>query len=176
MSTHDPSPASPASQPSPTEQTPEIPATPEIPVVPAHVTKEIFASALRATLTMLVVLTVVGVGVGALVAGMPGVWAALLGVGVTLIFSGTTIASMLYTADKGPNTTMAVLLGGWIAKMAVLVVILAVLGQLDFYHHLVFAVIVLVGVIGSAALDMRSVIRGREPYINPSATGPDAQA
>ena len=161
MSTH----ASPA---------PDAPQTPDIPVVPPHVTKEIFASALRSTLIMLAVLTVVGIGVGALVAGLAGVWAALLGVGVTLIFSGTTIASMLYTADKGPNTTMAVLLGGWIAKMALLVVLLAVLGQLDFYHRMVFAVIVLVGVIGSAALDMRSVIRGREPYVTPGAPAEDA--
>lgn len=151
---------------------PDAPQTAQIPVVPPHVTKEIFASALRATLIMLVVLTVVGIGVGALVAGSAGVWGALLGVAVTLIFSGTTIASMLYTADKGPNTTMAVLLGGWIAKMAVLIIVLAVLGQMDFYHRMVFAVIVLVGVIGSAALDMRSVIRGREPYIT---TGEGAQ-
>ena len=143
---------------------------PAIPVVPPHVTKEIFASALRATLIMLVALTVLGIGVGALVAGASGVWAALLGVGITLIFSGTTIASMVYTAEKSPNTTMAVLLGGWIAKMAVLIVILAVLGQMDFYHHLIFAVVVLVGVVGSAALDMLSVIRGRQPYVTPVVT------
>lgn len=140
---------------------------PAIPVVPPHVTKEIFSSALRATLLMLVVLAVVGIGVGALVAGAAGVWGALLGVAITLIFSGTTIASMLYTAEKGPSTTMAVLLGGWIAKMAVLLVLLAVLGQLDFYHKVVFAVVVMVGVVGSAALDMLSVVRGREPYVNP---------
>ena len=158
MSTHDP--------------VQDAPQTAQIPVVPAHVTKEIFAAALRSTLIMLAVLTVVGIGVGALVAGGAGVWGALLGVGVTLVFSGTTIGSMLYTADKGPNTTMAVLLGGWIAKMAVLIIALAVLGQLDFYHRMVFAVIVLVGVMGSAALDMRSVIRGRQPYITAE---PDVQ-
>ncbi|SDD54459.1 hypothetical protein SAMN05216410_3474 [Sanguibacter gelidistatuariae] len=173
MSNHDsqPAPDSP-DEPRPAAEAADA-AAPAIPVVPPHVTKEIFASALRATLIMLVVLTVVGIGVGALVAGASGVWAALLGVGVTLIFSGTTIASMLYTADKGPNTTMALLLGGWIAKMLVLVIILAVLGQLDFYHHLIFAVIVMVGVVGSAALDMVSVIRGREPYVSPIVTSDD---
>lgn len=155
MSTHDP------------RNAPDLPA---IPVVPAHVTKEIFASALRATLIMLVALTVLGVGIGALVAGAPGIWAALLGVAVTLLFSGTTIASMLYTADKGPSTTMAVLLGGWLAKMAVLIIILAILRQLDFYHNVIFAVIVLIGVVGSAALDMRSVVRGREPYVTTTST------
>lgn len=180
MSTHDSSTAPDSSEEPRTEDSTELDAAaheaegPAIPVVPPHVTKEIFASALRATLIMLVVLTVVGIGVGALVAGLPGVWAALLGVAVTLIFSGTTIASMLYTADKGPNVTMAMLLGGWIAKMLVLVILLAILGQMDFYHHMIFAVIVMIGVVGSAALDMLSVVRGRQPYVNPGATSEKA--
>lgn len=176
MSTHDSStaPASPEEPRTEADAAAHASEGPAIPVVPPHVTKEIFASALRATLIMLVVLTVVGIGVGALVAGMAGVWAAVLGVGVTLIFSGTTIASMLYTADKGPNATMAMLLGGWIAKMLVLVILLAILGQMDFYHHMIFAVIVMIGVVGSAALDMLSVVRGRQPYVNPGATSEKA--
>ena len=137
-----------------------------LPYVPEHVSKDIFRSALRATLALLVVLAVVGVGVGYLVDGSAGVWGAALGVGVSLLFSGSTIASMLYTADKSPTTMMAVLMGVWIVKMVVLVAVLAVLGQLDFYHRLVFAVVVLVGVVGSAALDMYSVVKGRQPYIS----------
>jgi hypothetical protein len=140
---------------------------PGIPVIPSHVNKEIFSAALRATLVMLIVLTIVGVGIGAVVAGTTGVWGALLGVAVALLFSGSTILSMVYTADKSPNATMAVLLGVWVAKMIVLIVVLAMLGQLDFYHHVMFAVIVLVGVIGSAGLDMYTVVKGREPYITP---------
>ncbi len=139
----------------------------ELPYVPEHVSKEIFRSALRATLALLVGLAVLGVGIGYLVSGTPGVWAAALGVGIALLFSGSTIASMLYTADKSPNTMMAVLMGVWIAKMVVLVVILALLGQADFYDRVVFAVVVLVGVVGSAALDMYSVVKGRQPYVSP---------
>lgn len=139
----------------------------ELPYVPEHVSKEIFRSALRATLALLVGLAVLGVGIGYLVSGTPGVWAAALGVGIALLFSGSTIASMLYTADKSPNTMMAVLMGVWIAKMVVLVVILALLGQADFYDRVVFAVVVLVGVVGSAGLDMYSVVKGRQPYVSP---------
>lgn len=156
---------SPTPQPNPVpghEPEPE-----SVPVVPSHVTGEIFRAALRATLALLVVLVVLGVGIGALVAGMPGVWGAMLGVAVTLLFSGTTILSMVYTADKSPSTTMGVILGAWIAKMVVLVVILATVGQMDFFHRTIFAVVVLVGVVGSAALDMYSVIKGREPYVTP---------
>ncbi|WP_230402339.1 hypothetical protein [Sanguibacter suaedae] len=155
--------------PGPADPRPDepTPAQDGIPVVPAHVTKEIFGAALRATLLLLAVVSVVGVGVGALVAGTPGVWGALLGVAITLLFSGTTILSMVWTADRSPSTTMAVVLGAWIAKMAVLVVVLATVGQMDFFHRVVFAVVVLVGVVGSAALDMYCVVRGREPYVSP---------
>jgi len=58
-------------------------------------------------------------------------------------------------------------MGVWIAKMVVLVVILALLGQADFYDRVVFAVVVLVGVVGSAGLDMYSVVKGRQPYVSP---------
>jgi len=51
--------------------------------------------------------------------------------------------------------------------MVVLVVILALLGQADFYDRVVFAVVVLVGVVGSAGLDMYSVVKGRQPYVSP---------
>lgn len=140
---------------------------PALPVVPPHVTKEIFRSALRATLVLLVVVAVVGVGAGYLIAGTEGVWGALMGVGVTLLFSGTTIWSMIFTADKSPSTTMAVVMGAWLAKMVVLIAILATVGQSDGFHRTVFAVIVLVGVVGSAALDMYAVAKGREPYTTP---------
>lgn len=138
-----------------------------LPVVPAHVTKEIFHSALKSMLLLVVVVLIVGSGLGYLFAGIPGVWSALLAVGVTLIFSGTTIWSMLFTADKAPNTTMAVVLGAWVAKMGILLVILAVLNTQDFYHKTTFGIIVLVAVFGSALLDMRAVIKGRMPYVTP---------
>lgn len=138
-----------------------------IPVIPGHVNKEIFQSSMRALLWLLGGLTILGVVVGYLVGGLPGIWGALLGVGVALVFSGTTIWSMLHTADKSPNYTMAVVLGAWIGKMFFFVIILAVLGQFDFYHRVVFAVVILLGVIGSALLDMRAVTKARQPYVTP---------
>lgn len=141
---------------------------PAVPVVPHHVNKEIFQSSMRYLFWLLAGLTVLGVVVGYFVGKMPGVWGALLGVAVALVFSGTTIWSMLHTADKSPNYTMAVVLGAWIGKMFFFVIVLAVLGQFDFYHRVVFAVVILIGVIGSALLDMRAVTKGRQPYVTPT--------
>ena len=130
--------------------------------------RAVFRTALRDMLRLLVVLGVLGVGVGALVAGRPGVWGALLALGVTLVFSGTTVASMLVTANSSPATTGSVIMGAWLAKMIVVIALLAVLREVNFYHHVVFGVLLLVGVLGSALLDYRAVSRGRVPYVQPA--------
>ena len=130
--------------------------------------RAVFRTALRDMLLLLAVLGVLGVVVGALVAGLPGVWGALLGLGVTVVFSGTTVVSMLATAHASPATTGSVIMGAWLAKMIVVIGLFAVLRELDFYHHTVFGVVLLAGVLGSALLDYRAVSRGRVPYVQPA--------
>ncbi|MHA7134623.1 hypothetical protein [Oerskovia turbata] len=127
----------------------------------------VFSRALRDTLVLLGGLTVLGVGLGALLAGVAGVWGALMGVAIALVFSGTTIVAMARTARSTPTTTAAVVLGSWLVKIVLLGIVLAVLRNYEFYDRIVFAVVLLVGVIGSALLDYRAVDRGRIPYVSP---------
>lgn len=127
----------------------------------------VFRRALRDMVLLVVAVTVLGVGIGALVAGMPGVWGALIGAGIALLFSGATTLSMLRTTNVAPGTMMAVIMGTWLGKLAVVIVVLAVLRGMDFYDRYVLAVVVAVAVIGSALLDYRAVARGRVPYVSP---------
>ena len=130
--------------------------------------RAVFRTALRDMLLLLGPLAVLGVGAGALVAGLPGVWGALLGIAVALLFSGSTIVSMLVTARSSVATTGAVIMGTWLVKMALVVAVLVALGDRHFYHRIVFAVVLFAGVLGSAALDYLAVRRGRVPYTEPS--------
>lgn len=134
----------------------------------------VFRTALRDMLVLIVALTVLGTVVGALVAGMPGVWGALIGAGIALVFSGATAVSMLRTAHSSVQTMAAVVMGTWLGKVVVVVVVLAVLRNLHFYDRGVLAVVVAVGVIGSALLDYRAVSRGRVPYIETPPREPAA--
>ena len=127
--------------------------------------RDVLRRALRDMLVLVGVLAVVGVAAGAVVAGVPGVWGAVIGVLVALLFSGTTVVSMLRTTQSSPTTTGAVILGAWLVKMIVLVALFAVLDDLDFYHRGVLVAVVLVGVLGSVLLDYRAVTRGRVPYV-----------
>ncbi|WP_082574324.1 hypothetical protein [Cellulomonas sp. Root137] len=138
--------------------------TPPTPPTPPAASTVVLRQALRDMLVLLGVLTVVGVGVGYLVDGMAGVWGALLGVGIALIFSGTTVVSVLKTVNSEPTMMMAVIMGAWLAKLIVVIIVMVILRQFDFYNPMVLFLVSVVGVIGSAVLDARAVQRGRVGY------------
>jgi hypothetical protein len=76
---------------------------------------------------------------------------------------------MLYTVGKGATTMGAVVMGSWLAKMVVLIVVLVVLTRFDFYDRVVLFVVLLLGAVGSALLDYRAVKNGRVTYVEPEA-------
>lgn len=114
-------------------------------------------------------LAVLGVVVGGLLSGLPGVWGALLGAAFALFFSATTVVTMLKTVGKSAVTMGAVVMGSWLVKMLVLIVALAILTRFDFYDRVVLFVVLLVGAVGSALLDYRAVRNGRVPYVAPGS-------
>ena len=135
----------------------------------------VFRRALRDMLTLLAALTALGTSVGAIVAGQPGIWGAVIGVGLALLFSGTTIVSMLVTTRASLQAFAAVVLGAWLGKVIVVIVVLTLIQDRHFYDKTVFAVVVLVGALGSAFLDYRAVTHGRVPYVEPGAQQADVR-
>ena len=133
--------------------------------------REVFRASLRFTGWLLLGLSVLGLGAGYAFAQGRGVWAALMGVGIAALFSGTTIVSMLRTTQSSPTTMAAVVLGAWLGKIIVLMVVLATIADRDFYDRVVFGVVLFAGVVGSALLDYRAVAGGRVPYVTPSNDG-----
>ena len=129
--------------------------------------RRVLRTALRDIGIFLGALAVVGVVVGALVAGSAGVWGAVVGVALAGFFCATTIWSMLRTVGASPTAMAGVVMGAWVAKLVVLIVVLAVLRGRDFYQPWVLMAVVAVGAIGSSLLDYRAVSRGRIPYVQP---------
>jgi hypothetical protein len=129
--------------------------------------RSILRQAMRDTFVLVLALLALGSVVGALVAGAAGVWGAVLGAGVAAFFCGTTIWSMQRTVGAPPAQMAAFVMGAWLAKIVVLLIVLVLLRNADFYNPYVFGAVLLVGVIGSALLDYRAVARGRMPYVQP---------
>jgi hypothetical protein len=126
-------------------------------------------TALRDCLILVAGLAVLGSLVGLLFAGLPGVWGGLIGAALAAFFCATTVWSMLYTVGKGATMMGAVVMGSWLAKMVVLIVVLVVLTQFDFYDRVVLFVVLLLGAVGSALLDYRAVKNARITYVDPRA-------
>jgi hypothetical protein len=147
-----------------TEQAPQAPHAPR-----GAAEQAMLRTALRDCLVLVAGLAVLGSLVGLLVAGLPGVWGALIGAALAAFFCATTVWSMLYTVGKGATTMGAVVMGSWLAKMAVLIVALVILTQFDFYDRVVLFVVLLIGAVGSALLDYRAVKNGRVTYVDPDA-------
>ncbi|MFI2105488.1 hypothetical protein ACH436_19505 [Isoptericola sp. NPDC019693] len=129
--------------------------------------RRVLRTALRDTLLLVGALVVLGGGIGFLVAGVPGLWGALVGAAIAAFFCATTIWSMMRTVGSSPARMAAFVMGAWVAKIVVLIVVLALLQGRTFYDPWVLIAVLGVGAIGSALLDYRAVNRGRVPYVQP---------
>ena len=122
-------------------------------------------------------IAVLGSIVGLLVAGVPGLLSALIGAGLTALFMGFTAASILLAVrvTKGePSTTLffGIILGAWLLKLIVFIVIMLSLRSADFLQPMVLFVSILAAVIGSLAADVIAFIGAREPYVDVELPGP----
>jgi len=125
-----------------------------------------YAGVLRALTALVVALAVLGAGVGALVGGVPGIWGGLLGAAVAAFFSVTTAVIMVRTADRPMHVMNAWVVGAWLAKMVVLLVVLAALKDATFFHRGVFFVVLVVAVLGSTVLETWLLQRARIPVVD----------
>jgi hypothetical protein len=125
--------------------------------------------ALRHLLILIAAVTVVGLVVGWFTSGLAGVWGALMGAGIALFFSGTTVLSHLRTADSPPAFTVMLVLGTWLLKMILVVAFFVLVDDLTFYDPLVLVLVLVVGALGSLYLDYLAVEAARVPYVEPDS-------
>jgi hypothetical protein len=131
--------------------------------------RRVFRTAVRDVVVLTVVLTVLGAAVGSAVADQRGLLGGLLGGAVVLLVGATTPVTMLLTAGSSLTAAMAAVAGGWLAKtVIVLVGVLAIRGA-DLVDTRVFGLVVVVGLLGSVAVDGRAVLAGRVPYLDVAA-------
>ena len=102
--------------------------------------------------------------VGYAVAGGPGVWGALIGMGLAVGFFAITVGVALGTAALDVTALGAAVLGSWLFKMVLLIIVLALLRDADFYSRPVLFVTLLLGTVGALVLEAVVVTRTQVPY------------
>lgn len=97
--------------------------------------------------------------------GMRGVWGALIGSVIGGAFVLLTIVSVLITSRTNPQTTMAVVMGTWLLKVVVVLLVLVVLKNMYFFDHLALAVTVIAALIVGLVSETWGVLTARVTYI-----------
>ncbi len=121
---------------------------------------------LKWSLVLTLAIAVVGGVVGYFVAGMPGVWSTLVAAGVTLLFTGLTVLSIMLAARFDPMFFIAVILGMWILKFIAFLGVLAIVKAFDFTHDWMLWSTMMAAMVGQLAIDVVVVQRSRQPYVS----------
>jgi hypothetical protein len=116
-------------------------------------------------------IAVIGCIVGGLTVGVPGVLGALIGTAVALVFTGLTAASILIALRVSGGQLISgaffgIVLGGWLLKFIVFLVVLIVLRDATWVNTLMMFASLVVGVVGSLVVDVVVVTRSRVPYVS----------
>ncbi len=117
------------------------------------------------------VIAVVGVIAGYFAAGGTGVLSALLGTVMSVAFMGITAGSILL-ANKVAGSEGAIggffgiIMGGWLLKFVVFLVLLVVLQDRSWIDPLVLFLCIIAGVIGSLVVDAVVVMTSRMSYVS----------
>jgi hypothetical protein len=112
------------------------------------------------------VLAVLGGAIGLLVAGESGLWSALVAVLMAAVFLGFTIVSILI-ANRFYGDPLFVpiffgsVMGGWILKFVVFLIVLFVLRDQPWLTPMVFLVSLVVSIIASLVVDVVVMLRMR---------------
>lgn len=115
-----------------------------------------------------VVLLVIGAVVGFLIGGAAGLGSALAGVAVSAIFLAVTATSIL-VANRWYGDALyvpiffGIVLGGWLLKLVLFIVAIAVLRGQDWVDLVVFYVALVVSVLASLAVDVVVLMKMRVP-------------
>ena len=127
------------------------------------------------------VLLVVGVLVGLLLDGARGALSSAIGVGLAFVFLGLTALSILIAnryvrSDLYVPIFFGVVMGTWIVKFVVFIVISLALRDAPWVNAPVFFLSLIAGVLASLVVDVLVVTRTRMPYASDArlpGPGPD---
>ncbi|NYI06424.1 hypothetical protein [Allostreptomyces psammosilenae] len=114
----------------------------------------------------------IAAAVGFLAAGAPGVYGGLIGIAVPVAFFGLTAVVGKVTARLALQYLAGAILGSWLLKLIVLMVVLWWLRGEDFYSSGAFFIAFAVGTIGFLAVETTIMLRARMLYVEPAESSP----
>jgi hypothetical protein len=135
----------------------------------------IFTKILTYTGFLALAIAVVGGGLGWALAGTDGLWSALVGVALAVVFAGITAASMLIAIRFRLAAFFGIVMGAWLLKLVIFVVLLVLVKDQPFVDDVVLFLALVVSIIGTLAIDALVVVRGRLGNVSDAVLPPAPQ-
>lgn len=115
-------------------------------------------------------LAIIGAVIGFAVAGTSGLWSALVAIFLAAVFLGLTagtilIANRWYGDPLYVPIFFGAVMGGWIIKFALFIVVLVVLRGQPWLNNQVFFVALIVSVLVSLVIDVVVMLKMRIPHV-----------
>lgn len=141
------------------------------PTPPQPTSTPVLKNALKYGLILAGAIAIVGMVLGGIFAGWVGVTSALIGTLIAAVFLGITALSILIAnrfigSDLYVGIFFGIVLGGWILKFVLFIVLAIVLRDQPWINPVVLFLSLIAGVIGSLVVDMIVVFRSRVPYVS----------
>ena len=127
---------------------------------------QVFAKALKLSALLVVSVAVICSIIGFLVVGIDGLWTALIGAAIALVFTSLTVLSVLFGARLPLGGFYGLVLGGWLLKIVLFALLMAALQRMDFIHGPTLFFAIVLSVLGSLGIDSWVVLRSRIPTID----------
>lgn len=107
----------------------------------------------------------VGGTIGAIVAGMPGLFSALIGAAMTFVFVTLTALSVWIGGRLPLGGFFGVVMGAWLVKLVSFIVVVKALQGMDWIAPKVLGFTLIAAILGSLAVDAISVSKARQPIV-----------
>ncbi|WP_051147206.1 hypothetical protein [Glaciibacter superstes] len=116
-------------------------------------------------------IAVVGAVLGGIFAGGEGIVSALIGTAMAVGFMGITALSILAANRYAGRASaigafFAIVMGGWLVKFVVFLVLLMILQDAQWLNPLVLFLTIVAGIIGSLIVDMIVIVKSRVSYVS----------
>ena len=127
--------------------------------------RAVLGKALRLNIFAMLLLAIVGGVAGYFWLGVPGLLSFIIGAVITLIFSGVTIVSIMVAGKFDIALFFGVVLGSWLLKLIIFIVILALIRDQPFIDNVALFIALVVAIAVNLGIDSFAVLSSRMPYV-----------
>ena len=128
--------------------------------------KTVFTKVLKLGSILIAAIAILGSVIGFLTAGLPGLYGALIGSLIALIFVSLTALSVLVGGKLSLGGFYAVVLGGWLLKVVLFIGTIALINKIDGLNRVAIFITLVASVLGSLAVDGFVVTKSKIPVVS----------